>query len=62
VQNLLACPIEDKTEICSFLQTDVVGQQDEERGAGMPKTGYLTKRGKNFGGYVAGHFALASLC
>jgi hypothetical protein len=28
----------------------------------MPKTGYLTKRGKNFGGYVAGHFALASLC
>jgi hypothetical protein len=52
VQTLLACALEDKTEVCSFLQTDVVGQQDEERGAGVPKSGYLTKRGKNFGGCV----------
>lgn len=50
MQNLLACALEDKSEVCSFLQTDVIGSPDEDRDTGVPKSGYLTKRGKNFGG------------
>lgn len=48
MQSLVAIPLKDKNEICMFLSTDIV-----RGGAVLPadhKEGYLTKRGKNFGG------------
>ncbi len=48
MQSLVAAPLKDKNEICMFLSTDLV------KGAAVMnpdhKEGYLTKRGKNFGG------------
>lgn len=50
MQTLVTIPLKDKNEICMFLSTDVV------RGTAVMnadhKEGYLTKRGKNFGGSV----------
>ena len=48
MQSLVGAPLKDKNEISIFLSTDMV-----KGGAVMNpdhKEGYLTKRGKNFGG------------
>ena len=48
MQSLVGIPLKNKNEICMFLSTDLV------RGNAVMnadhKEGYLTKRGKNFGG------------
>ncbi|KAG8882576.1 hypothetical protein FRB97_008085 [Tulasnella sp. 331] len=58
MQSLVVVPLKDKTEICMFLSTDIV-----KGGAILPadhKEGYLTKRGKNFGGWKTRYFVLNS--
>ncbi|KAG8991401.1 hypothetical protein FRB90_001358, partial [Tulasnella sp. 427] len=58
MQSLVAISLKDKMEICMFLSTDVV------KGAAVMnpdhKEGYLTKRGKNFGGWKKRYFVLQS--
>jgi RalA-binding protein 1 len=46
LQSLLTAPLSDKSDLCEFLSTDQV----RERLLQGRKEGYLTKKGKNFGG------------
>ena len=54
LQSLLVAPISDKTDLCDFLSTDRVQAKE----AGARKEGYLTKKGKNFGGWKTRYFVL----
>ncbi|KAG8900756.1 hypothetical protein FRB99_005770 [Tulasnella sp. 403] len=58
MQSLVTLPLKDKNPICMFLSTDLV------RGPAVMnadhKEGYLTKRGKNFGGWKTRYFVLQS--
>jgi RalA-binding protein 1 len=53
LESLLTAPLQDKTDICEFLITDVAsssGGTANSTSEGGIKSGYLTKRGKAFGG------------
>lgn len=54
LQSLLVAPISDKTDLCEFLTTDPVQNKMES----ARKEGYLTKKGKNFGGWKRRFFVL----
>ena len=54
VQSLLIAPINDKSDLCEFLSTDRVRATKN----GGKKEGYLTKKGKNFGGWKTRYFVL----
>jgi RalA-binding protein 1 len=54
IQSLLVAPLSDKSDLCDFLSTDkVLAKQNVGR-----KEGYLTKKGKNFGGWKTRYFVL----
>lgn len=54
IQSLLVAPLSDKSDLCEFLSTDrVQAKQNLTR-----KEGYLTKKGKNFGGWKTRYFVL----
>lgn len=54
LQSLLVAPISDKSDLCHFLSTDPVrAKRNDAR-----KEGYLTKKGKNFGGWKTRYFVL----
>ena len=55
LQSLLVAPIADKSDLCDFLCTDPV----QSRASAVRKEGYLTKKGKNFGGWKTRYFVLA---
>jgi RalA-binding protein 1 len=70
---ILETPMNERTalSVCEYLSTDVIGAQSGDRltpepvgpSESVPKTrqrmeGYLTKRGKNFGGWKARFFVL----
>ena len=50
-------PIKDKNEIIVFFSSDVVRERSPVTQTGY-KEGYLTKRGKNFGGWKTRYFVL----
>ncbi|WVW78221.1 hypothetical protein I302_100172 [Kwoniella bestiolae CBS 10118] len=54
LQSLLVAPISDKSDLCNFLNSDHVKAKAE----GARKEGYLTKKGKNFGGWKTRYFVL----
>lgn len=54
LQSLQVAPLSDKTDLCNFLSTDPV----QVKAAGARKEGYLTKKGKNWGGWKTRYFAL----
>lgn len=54
LQSLLIATFSDKSVLCDFLSTDVVQTKME----GQRKEGYLTKKGKNFGGWKRRFFVL----
>ncbi|KAG0173316.1 hypothetical protein DFQ29_007995 [Apophysomyces sp. BC1021] len=58
LQHAIQLPVADNTDIRNFLNSDRVDL--EARRARLPghKDGYLTKRGKNFGGWKARYFVL----
>ncbi|KAJ9093575.1 hypothetical protein QFC19_008304 [Naganishia cerealis] len=61
LQSLLAAPMEKKEDLCLFLTTDVVAALPSEiviAGDRPAKSGYLTKRGKNLGGWKTRYFTL----
>lgn len=56
LQHIIALPLEDASDICEFLSTDVMDTKVFQ--ATGQKEGYLTKRGKNFGGWKTRYFVL----
>ena len=59
LQQLTLLRIKDTRDLCEFLSTNVVERtgRKEINEAGW-KEGYLTKRGKNFGGWKTRYFVL----
>ena len=55
LQSLLVAPLSNKIDLCEFLSTDPV----HSRVNAARKEGYLTKKGKNFGGWKTRYFVLA---
>lgn len=56
LQHIISLPLEDASDICEFLSTDVMDTKVFQ--ATGQKEGYLTKRGKNFGGWKTRYFVL----
>lgn len=50
-------PVKDRNEIAAFFTSDIVRARQPVASDGY-KEGYLTKRGKNFGGWKRRYFAL----
>lgn len=57
LQSLLQLPIKDKNEIIVFFSSDMMRDYGPVTQSGY-KEGYLTKRGKNFGGWKTRYFVL----
>ncbi|KAH8116426.1 RhoGAP-domain-containing protein [Phellopilus nigrolimitatus] len=57
LQSVMNLPIKDKNEIIVFFSSDVVRERSPVTKNGY-KEGYLTKRGKNFGGWKTRYFVL----
>ncbi|KAI5121517.1 hypothetical protein M0805_006554 [Coniferiporia weirii] len=57
LQSIMRLPIKDKNEIIVFFSSDVVRERSPVTKSGY-KEGYLTKRGKNFGGWKTRYFVL----
>ncbi|KAI8148180.1 hypothetical protein BJV82DRAFT_663560 [Fennellomyces sp. T-0311] len=56
LQHAVSLPWDDMTDLCEFLSSNVIDHDvQQETGA---KEGYLTKRGKNFGGWKSRYFIL----
>ncbi|CAG8541157.1 11675_t:CDS:2 [Ambispora leptoticha] len=61
LKHIISLPLKDTKDLCEFLSTDVVEREDPEYLNSMGhKEGYLTKRGKNFGGWKTRYFVLKS--
>ncbi|KAI7880526.1 RhoGAP-domain-containing protein [Lichtheimia hyalospora FSU 10163] len=61
LQQTLLLPWEDVTDLCEFLSSNVVKQRaahHRKRHREGHKEGYLTKRGKNFGGWKTRYFVM----
>lgn len=54
LESLLIAPVSDKSDLCNFLSSDVVQAKANKN----RKEGYLTKKGKNFGGWKTRYFTL----
>jgi RalA-binding protein 1 len=52
LQTVVKAPLKDTREACEFFNTDVMNEASAPVTQSGYKAGYLTKRGKNFGGYV----------
>lgn len=59
VQQLLTSPLKEPLDLSRFLSSDIIGNEDSSWSIGH-KEGYLTKRGKNFGGWKTRYFVLDS--
>ncbi|KAI9311721.1 hypothetical protein BX666DRAFT_1867560 [Dichotomocladium elegans] len=57
LQQALRLPMVDMTMICEFLSSNVIDQSLSSK-TSKYRQGYLTKRGKNFGGYKRRYFVL----
>ncbi|KAG0049748.1 hypothetical protein BGZ83_005431 [Gryganskiella cystojenkinii] len=59
LQQITSLRIKDTRDLCEFLSTNVVERENARQGRGAGwKEGYLTKRGKNFGGWKTRYFIL----
>lgn len=58
LQTLIDLPVKDKNEIIAFFCSDVVRETKKPVYQAGYKEGYLTKRGKNFGGWKTRYFVL----
>ncbi|KAI8642786.1 hypothetical protein BD408DRAFT_482496 [Parasitella parasitica] len=56
LQHVVALPLEDASDLCEFLSTNVMESKTYQFTG--HKEGYLTKRGKNFGGWKTRYFVL----
>ncbi|KAL1922886.1 uncharacterized protein VTP21DRAFT_9262 [Calcarisporiella thermophila] len=58
LQHIISLPMRDSSDICEFLSSDVVEQQQRQPQMVGQKEGYLTKRGKSFGGWKKRYFVV----
>ena len=58
LKSLIALPVKEKVEIVAFFTSDVVRETQKPVVQAGYKEGYLTKRGKNFGGWKTRYFVL----
>ncbi|KAF9356661.1 hypothetical protein BGX26_004934 [Mortierella sp. AD094] len=59
LQHVTSLRIKDTRDLCEFLSTNVVEREKRKDGNGQGwREGYLTKRGKNFGGWKTRYFML----
>ncbi|KAI8988323.1 hypothetical protein BDF20DRAFT_855141 [Mycotypha africana] len=56
LQHVLSLPLDDPTDLRTFLSTDIINTRVYQFTG--QKEGYLTKRGKNFGGWKTRYFVL----
>ncbi|KAG0746603.1 hypothetical protein G6F33_004821 [Rhizopus arrhizus] len=56
LQHIISLPLEDTSDICEFLSTGILDTTNHQPSG--QKEGYLTKRGKNFGGWKTRYFVL----
>ncbi|KAI9495042.1 hypothetical protein BDB00DRAFT_927736 [Zychaea mexicana] len=57
LQHAVSLPWDDMSDLCEFLSTNVIEHDVSSQAIGK-KEGYLTKRGKNFGGWKSRYFVL----
>ncbi|KAG9312952.1 hypothetical protein JVU11DRAFT_6387 [Chiua virens] len=58
LQSLINLPVKNKDEVIAFLTSDIVRDAKKPVMQAGHKEGYLTKRGKNFGGWKTRYFVL----
>ncbi|KAH7913071.1 hypothetical protein BJ138DRAFT_1111799 [Hygrophoropsis aurantiaca] len=58
LQSLIELPVKNKDEIIAFFTSDIVREAKKPVMQAGYKEGYLTKRGKNFGGWKTRYFVL----
>ena len=58
LRSLIALPVKDKTEIVAFFTSGIASEAQRPVARAGYKEGYLTKRGKNFGGWKTRYFVL----
>ncbi|RIA90878.1 hypothetical protein C1645_724489 [Glomus cerebriforme] len=59
LQHIISLPLKDPKDICEFLSTNMIDEEKDYQQSGY-KEGYLTKKGKNFGGWKSRYFVLNS--
>lgn len=59
LQSLVNLPIKNNDEVIAFLTSDIVRETRQPVMQAGHKEGYLTKRGKNFGGWKTRYFVLS---
>lgn len=57
LQTLISIPMRDRAALCQFLNTDIAPDSPPLSSSNGAMEGYLTKRGRNFGGWQVRHFA-----
>ncbi|KAF8343429.1 hypothetical protein F5887DRAFT_972854 [Amanita rubescens] len=58
LQTLINLPVKNNNEVIAFFTTDIVRETKQPVMQAGHKEGYLTKRGKNFGGWKTRYFVL----
>ncbi|KAI0629199.1 hypothetical protein C8Q77DRAFT_1220392 [Trametes polyzona] len=58
LRSLIALPVKNKDEVVAFFTSDIVRDAAKPVSQAGYKEGYLTKRGKNFGGWKTRYFVL----
>ncbi|KAI0372788.1 RhoGAP-domain-containing protein [Pilatotrama ljubarskyi] len=58
LRSLIALPVKNKDEVVAFFTSDIVRDTAKPVSQAGYKEGYLTKRGKNFGGWKTRYFVL----
>ena len=59
LQSLISLPVKSNDEVVAFFTSDIVRPTNQPIAAPGYKEGYLTKRGKNFGGWKTRYFVLS---
>ncbi|KAK4702174.1 RalA-binding protein 1, partial [Phenoliferia sp. Uapishka_3] len=60
LQTLLLAPLRDRTAVCAFFNSDVTEEPTALPGSAGGIEGWLTKRGRNFGGWQTRYYVLAN--
>lgn len=58
LQTLINLPVKNNDEVIAFLTSDIIKETNKPISREGYKEGYLTKRGKNFGGWKTRFFVL----
>jgi RalA-binding protein 1 len=58
LQTLAQVPLQDKLDICLFFNSNVVSDRQAPVANPAYKAGYLTKKGRNFGGWQTRYYVL----